>query len=277
MIKEIVLDIDGTLLTSEKVISPATRDALVSAQENGVKVILASGRPTKGMMQHAKTLEMDKHDGLVVSYNGGRVTDVQTHEVLFDQPIPQTLVTQVLEHLKKFDVIPMVNDDEYMYVNNVFGGMIDVFGNQSNIIEYESRGGNFLLCEKDDLAAFIKFPVNKILIAGEADYLKKVADEIYAPFKDQLNGAFSAPFYFEITDKGIDKAKALDIVNQKLGIKQEEVISFGDAQNDTSIINYAGTGVVMGNGTDEMKAIADFVTKSNDEDGIPFAMNKFMC
>lgn len=274
--KAIVLDIDGTLLNDEKVITPKTKQALISAQENGVKVMLASGRPTNGMVKLAKELQMDRHDGFLISYNGARVTDVQTGEILFDQSIPKALAQSVLETLTNYDLIPMINDDQYMYVNNVFGGMIDVFGKPTNIIEYESRGGNFLLCEKENLVPFADFPLNKILVAGEADYLQSVADEIYEPFKDQLNGAFSAPFYFEFTDKGIDKAKALDVVNSSLGITANEVISFGDAQNDTSIINYAGIGVVMGNGTDDMKALADFVTASNNEDGIALALEKFL-
>ncbi|MDR1605508.1 MAG: Cof-type HAD-IIB family hydrolase [Streptococcaceae bacterium] len=274
--KEIVLDIDGTLLNSDKVITPKTKSALIEAQESGIKVILASGRSTNGMLKFAKELQMAQYDGLLVAYNGARVTDVQTGEVLFDQSIPKGLAQSVLEKLKSYDLIPMINDDQYMYVNNVFGGMIDVFGKQANIIEYESRGGNFLLCEQEDLAKFADFPLNKILVAGEADYLQAVADEIYAPFKAHLTGAFSAPFYFEFTAKGIDKAKALDVVNTRLGIEAKDVISFGDAQNDATIINYAGLGVVMGNGTEAMKASADFVTSSHDEDGIAVALAKFL-
>ena len=274
--KEIVLDIDGTLLNDQKQISPKTKQALIKAQENGIKVILASGRPTKAMVKFAKELEMDKHNGLLISYNGAKVTNIQTGEVLFNQVLPQELAVQVLEHLKKFNVIPMINDDEYMYVNNVFGGMIRINGESFNIIQYESRGGDFLLQEKADLAEFAKSPLNKILIAGEAEYLANAAKEIYAPFKATLNGAFSAPFYFEITDKGIDKAKALEVVNQNLGIKPFEVISFGDAQNDTSIIKYAGVGVVMGNAKEDMKKIADFVTLSNNEEGIAYALEKYL-
>jgi len=276
--KEIVLDIDGTLLSDEKQISPKTKEALIQAQENGVKVILASGRPSKGMFHLAHELQMDKHDGLVISNNGAKVTDIQTGEVLFNQALPIDLAKNVLEHLKGFDVIPMINDDEYMYVNDVFApnGMITFREKTSSIIQYESRGNGFLLQEREDLAAFADFSLNKILIAAQADYLAEHAEAIYAPFKETLNGAFSAPFYFEITDKGIDKAKALDVVNKKLGIEAKDVIAFGDAHNDASIIQYAGVGVAMGNAHDDMKEMADFVTLSNNEDGIAHALEKFL-
>ncbi|MCL1934776.1 MAG: Cof-type HAD-IIB family hydrolase [Defluviitaleaceae bacterium] len=274
-IKQIVLDIDGTLLTSKKEISENTKKALIKAQENGIQIVLASGRPTSGMVTLIKNLQMDKYGGLALSYNGARITDAMTGDVLFDTTLPQVFVTKVLEHLKSFDVIPMVNDDKYMYVNNVYGGMIYTFGKLSNIIEYESRGGNFLLCEKIDLAKFVDFSLNKILIAGEANYLKENIDNIFSPFENELNGAFSTPFYFEITAKNIDKANALHIVNQKNNIDKSNVMSFGDAHNDRSIIEYAKIGVAMGNAHDDMKAIAQYITLSNDEDGIMHALEHF--
>ncbi|MDR2538509.1 MAG: Cof-type HAD-IIB family hydrolase [Bifidobacteriaceae bacterium] len=274
--KEIILDIDGTLLNSQRIISPRTKQALLDAQASGVKLVLASGRPTKGMIGLAHELEMDQHDGLLVSYNGARVTDVQTNEILFDQPIPSDLVVKVLEHLKQFDAVVMINDDQYVYVNDVFSGMIENEGQTINIIQYEAHDGGFLLCEVQDLAKFATFPIPKILIAGSSEYLHSISDQIYAPFKNKLNGAFSSPCYFEFTDLGIDKAKALSIVNQKLAIAPSDVIAFGDAPNDRSIVEYAGVGVVMDNGTVDMKAIADYVTASNNEDGIAVALEKFL-
>lgn len=94
-IKAIVLDIDGTLVTTEKVISKKTRDILIKAQENGIKVILASGRPTRGMWHLAEELELDKHNGYLVSFNGARVTDCETKEVLFNQALDTGCVERI--------------------------------------------------------------------------------------------------------------------------------------------------------------------------------------
>lgn len=276
IIKAIVLDIDGTLLNTGKIISEKTKQALIAAQEKGIKVILASGRPTTGMLELAEQLEMTKYEGFLVSYNGARVTDCLTKKVLFNQAMSIETGQAILEHLKKFDVIPMIDKEDYLYVNDVYSGMLDLPDGAFNIIEYEAGGGNFKLSEIDDLAAFATFPINKILIAAQPEYLQKIAPALHAPFDEIVTAAFSAPFYFEFTDKGIDKAKALNTVFPEMGIHSENIIAFGDGHNDRSIIEYAGIGVAMGNAVDALKEIADDVTLSCDEDGIAAGLEKYL-
>ena len=276
IIKAIVLDIDGTLLNTGKIISEKTKQALIAAQEKGIKVILASGRPTTGMLELAEQLEMTKYEGFLVSYNGARVTDCLTKKVLFNQAMSIETGQAILEHLKKFDVIPMIDKEDYLYVNDVYSGMLDLPDGAFNIIEYEARGGNFKLSEIDDLAAFATFPINKILIAAQPEYLQKIAPALHAPFDEIVTAAFSAPFYFEFTDKGIDKAKALNTVFPEMGIHSENIIAFGDGHNDRSIIEYAGIGVAIGNAVDALKEIADDVTLSCDEDGIAAGLEKYL-
>ena len=256
-IKAIVMDIDGTLLTSEKKISPKTRQALVDAQKQGLSLILASGRPTNGMRPLADELEMAHYNGHLLSYNGACVTHHGSQQQLFNQTISKSLSQQILEHLKQFDVIPMINDETFMYVNDVFHN-------------------NFQLCEWHDLAARLNFPLNKILIAGEPAYLQKYHEAIYAPFKETVTAAFSAPFYFEFTAKNIDKARSLEKLTLQLGITAEEVIAFGDGHNDYTMLEWAGTGIAMENAVDELKSIATEVTLSNDNDGIAVALANFL-
>ena len=266
--KAIVLDIDGTLLTSEKKLSKLTKVSLLKAQKQGVKVILASGRPTTGMLDLAEELELAKYDGYLVSYNGSKVIDVKTGEELFNQAMTVEEGKAVLEHMKQFDVTVMIDKDDYMYTNDVFSCTLDYKGQPLNIVEYESRGGKYKLCEQDDLAGFLDYPINKILTAGKPEYLKEVYQEMKAPFNNQLNCVFTADFYFEFTAQHIDKAKALDTVLSPLGIERRDVIAFGDGHNDITMLAYAGMGVAMENAVSELKRVADFETNSNDEEGI---------
>ena len=275
-IKVIIMDVDGTLLNSEKKLTSKTKEALIKAQRNGIKVILASGRPTSGLMDLGKELEMDKHNGLFVSFNGSKVVDCETMDVLFNAPMTVEQGKAVLEHMKKFNVKPMIDKDEYMYVNDVYDCDITSKGQTINIIKYESRGGKFFLCEHDDLSSFVDYPLNKILTAGDDNYLQANYKEMMEPFKDTLNCMFTAPFFFEFTAKGIDKAKALDTVLKPMGYKQEEMIAFGDGHNDISMVEYAGTGVAMSNAVQELKDISQYITLSNDEDGIAEALYKYM-
>lgn len=275
-LKMIVLDIDRTLLNEDKVISTRTKDKLVTAQQRGIKVVLASGRPTQGMLSLAEELEMDKYEGFLVSYNGSQVYDVKTKEILFNQAISAELANDILSHLSSFDVVPMVDHGEYMYVNNAFFDInYETPPGFVNIVHYEARGGNFKVAEVDDYRKVIKNSVNKILVAGNPEYLEKNHEAMRAPFDNTVTTAFSAPFYFEYTDKGIDKAKALDEVFSPMGFSKENMIAFGDGQNDRSIIEYAGIGVAMGNAVQEILDLADEVTSSNDEDGIAEFLDRY--
>lgn len=275
-IEAIILDIDGTLLSDNKEITPATKKALITAQQTGVKLILASGRPTTAMHLYAKQLEMEKYHGLIVSYNGAKVVDCQTNEELFSQALTVAEGKAVLEHMKQFKVKPMIDKDDYMYVNNVFDSFVPYRGEEINIIEYESRSGNFKLCEKEDLAAFVDYPISKILTAGDPAYLKENYQAMMAPFKESLNCVFTADFYFEFTAQGIDKAKALDTVLKPMGISAENLIAFGDGHNDITMVRYAGTGVAMQNAVPELKAAANTITLSNNEDGIAYLLNSLI-
>lgn len=275
-IEAIILDIDGTLLSDNKEITPATKKALITAQQTGVKLILASGRPTTAMHLYAKQLEMEKYHGLIVSYNGAKVVDCQTNEELFSQALTVAEGKAVLEHMKQFKVKPMIDKDDYMYVNNVFDSFVPYRGEEINIIEYESRSGNFKLCEKEDLAAFVDYPISKILTAGDPAYLKENYQAMMAPFKESLNCVFTADFYFEFTAQGIDKAKALDTVLKPMGIGAENLIAFGDGHNDITMVRYAGTGVAMQNAVPELKAAANTITLSNNEDGIAYLLNSLI-
>ncbi|MBC1600689.1 HAD family phosphatase [Listeria welshimeri] len=272
----IILDIDGTLLNDDKKISPETKKALITAQQNGVKLILASGRPTTGMHLYAEQLEMEKYHGLLVSYNGAKVVDCQTKEELFNQTLTIAEGKAVLEHMKQFEVKVMIDKDDYMYVNNVYDCYIPYKGEEINIIQYESRGGNFKLCEKEDLTAFLDYRINKILTAGDPDYMQKNYQAMMAPFKNTLNCVFTADFYFEFTAKNIDKAKALDTVLTPMGIHAENIIAFGDGHNDITMVKYAGTGIAMDNAVPELKAVANSITLSNNKDGIAHVLNNFI-
>lgn len=273
--KVIIMDVDGTLTNSKKVATPQTKEALLKAEEAGAVLVLASGRPTSGLMDLAKELEMDKHHGLLVAYNGSTVVDCETMEVLFNQALSVEEGKAVLEHMKKFDrVRPMIDKGEYMYVNNVYDNWITWNGKPFDVIQYESRGGKFKLCEVDDLVAFVDFPLNKILTTSDPEYLQEHYQEMMEPFKDSLSCMFTGDFYFEFTAQGIDKAKALDTVLIPMGYKREDMIAFGDGHNDASMVTYAGIGIAMENAVQDLKDIADEVTLSNEEDGIAVALYK---
>lgn len=275
MVKVIITDVDGTLLNSNKKISEKTKNDLIKAQELGIRLILASGRPTSALTRLAKELHMEKHNGLLIAYNGSKIIDCSNGEILYNKPMDKDNVRLALEHLKKFNVIPMIDVDNNLYVNDVFHN-IYVDKKEFNVIQYESRSGGFRLCEIDDLPLFVDFPINKILIAGNPEYLKENLSKITEPFNKVFNIALTTPFYLEFNAKDVDKLEAIKDTLEPMGYKKEDIIAFGDGGNDIAMINYAGIGVAMENAMDELKNVAKFITYSNDSDGISYALRKYI-
>lgn len=277
-IKAIAMDIDGTLTNDQKVISPRTREKLLAAQESGIKLILASGRPAWGLHALAQELDLQNHDGLLVAFNGAHVVDAQTDEVLFDQAMPADELHRLIDNLRNFDVIPMISLGRDLHVVDSYHCMITLpDGSQKNIVKYERDACDLKIREVESLHEVADaYPVDKLLTAGDPAYLQAHYEEMYAPFKQTLSGMFTADWYFEYTAPGIDKARALEGALPKLGIDASEVVSFGDGQNDKSMIEWAGTGVAMGNAVEEVKAVAQMVTADNNEDGIAVALDKLL-
>jgi Cof subfamily protein (haloacid dehalogenase superfamily) len=274
MIKAILLDIDGTLTNDQKQITPRTRDALLAAQDAGAVLVLASGRANMGLIGFADTLDMKRHNGIFVCFNGAKAMNYQTGEVYFQQTLTVDQGKRVLAHMQDFDVCPIYDRGAYMYLENAFF-TITRDGEPWNIAEYEAHNNNYLLCEVANNADFLEWELNKILVAGQPEYLQEHWQEMGAPFEGELSAMFTAPYYYEFTPLGVDKTRALKETFTVLGIDRSEVIAFGDAQNDQSMIEWAGIGVAMGNAVDEVRAVADYVTLSNNDDGIAAALEHF--
>lgn len=266
MKKWIILDLDGTLNNDEKKITPKTQAALLAAQEQGAKIVLASGRPTSGFKREIEALQLDKHENYILSYNGGKIINIKTNEVIYENAIPMPLAKEVCRHLEQFDVTPIVDDGATIYTTDPNGFMIP----------YESKGNYLAIQQVENIADAIDFSPVKILIASPNEILIPLLEDISAPFKEQLNFTLSAPFYYEATMSGIDKASSLKKLCALLSIDTKDMIAFGDAQNDASMVQLAGYGVAMGNACDALKEIADEITLSNNEDGIAHTLAKFL-
>lgn len=275
-IKALALDIDGTLTNDRKVVSPRTKRALLDAQAAGIRLILSSGRPVQGLRAIARELDLQRHGGMLVAFNGAHVVDAQTDEVLFDQPMERDVLRDLVEHVRSFDVIPWITEDRYLYVQRGDRRVITYRGAPFDIVEYERKMCDLELVEVDDLLEVCSRPQDKLLCASEPEYLQAHWREMSAPFAGVLSSMFTADFYYEFMAPGISKGNALAGALPKVGIDSSEVAAFGDAENDISMLEWAGVGVAMGNATDAVKGVADMVTASNNEDGIALVLERLL-
>ncbi|MCL2560120.1 MAG: Cof-type HAD-IIB family hydrolase [Turicibacter sp.] len=255
--KVLALDIDGTLVGSDHNILPETREALIKAQEKGLKVVLASGRPTPGMMALSKALQLEKFGGFVLSYNGGRITNMKTEEIVHEQFLTPSEAHEVYDLAKALGVNMMAYD----------GGEI-LTVDHDQYIQLESDINEMPLRPIDDFKTAVVNNTIKTLTTGEPERIAEVETVYLEKFGDRFSICRSMPFFLEVMPQGINKAASLGKLLDALGLTREDLAACGDGFNDVEMIRFAGLGVAMDNAVDEVKAVADHVTRSNDDNGI---------
>ena len=264
--KMIVLDLDGTLTNNKKEITPRTKEALMKAQAKGVKIVLASGRPTYGIMPLAEELELKKNGGFILAFNGGKIIDCSDCRTIFEQKLDETLVPLLYHAAKKAG----------MQILTYQGEGIAATDKNDKYVQEEARINKMPVEEYDDFLQQLVYPVNKCLIVGDPAPLHQLEIKLKKELEGRMDVYRSADYFLECVPLGIDKARSLDRLITTLGITKEEVIACGDGYNDLSMINFAGLGVAMSNAADDIKAQADYVTLSNEEDGIAHVVDKFI-
>jgi len=264
--KLLVLDLDGTLTNNKKEITEHTLRTLIAAQEKGVKIVLASGRPTYGIAPIAEKLQMKKYGGYILSYNGGEIIDWQTGEMMYENVLEDEVLPYLYQCAKDNGFAIVTYKDKYVLTEHPH----DEYVQKEAIL-------NVMEAKKvDHFLEAIDFPVPKCLIVGEATRLAELEKEMYNELKDRMGVYRSEPYFLELVPKDIDKAQSLAVLLSKIGATREEMIAVGDGFNDRSMIEFAGLGVAMANAQDVVKQSADYITLSNEEDGVAAVVEKFM-
>lgn len=264
--KLIAMDLDGTLNNDQKQITEKTRSALMAAQQKGIRLALASARPSPGLFRERDALRLQDHQGILMSYNGGRIVDAQTNKVLFETSMDIEETRRVLRRLESLPVTPILDDGVQFYVKDKNGYKVD----------YECFNNRMECMEVENLADFLNFAPIKILMSVLPEEISAVQAQIAAFLPESLTVVQTAAFYLEVIPRCINKGQGIEDICRTVGISPAEVISFGDAENDIPMLRAAGMGVAMGNAAENVKAAADMVTLSNNEDGIAAALEKLL-
>ena len=285
--KMIVLDLDGTLTNSKKemtsrtrdtllkaeqqgvrivLASGRTRDTLLKAEQQGVRIVLASGRPTYGITALAEELDLKTYRGFILAFNGGRITDCATGKVVFDLPLNPEVVPPLYEAVKKHGMEMLTYQDEKIAATKKANKYVlhEAFINKMPIVEYT------------DFIHQIRYPINKCLVVGDPAPLHELELQLAETFKGVMDVYRSAGFFLECVPPGIDKAHSLERLFELTGIRREEVIACGDGYNDQSMIRFAGLGVAMANAPKDIQDSANYITYSNEEDGVAHVVEKFI-
>ncbi|WP_078431210.1 Cof-type HAD-IIB family hydrolase [Metabacillus halosaccharovorans] len=263
--KMIVLDLDDTLLRDDHSISVRTKDALMKAQELGVKVVLASGRPTFGMRHIAQELNLDHYGSFILSFNGGKIINCSTEEEMFSSTLSPEAIHKLYE----------VSVREGVFIHTYLGDEI-ITQDENPYTDIEANLTGLPIKIVPNFVNAVNEPVVKSLMVGPPEQLKEVERKLQTELADEFSIMRSKPYFLEFTEKGVTKGTSLDQLIQACGIKREEIIAIGDSYNDLSMIEFAGLGVAMGNAPDDIKEIANFVTESNMNDGVAKVVEEFI-
>jgi Cof subfamily protein (haloacid dehalogenase superfamily) len=263
--KMIVLDLDDTLLNDEHSLSKRNKEALMAAQELGVKVVLASGRPTFGMVSIAKDLQLDQYGSYILSFNGSKIINAKTNEEIFNSTISSEMAHRLYDLSKREGVAILSYKDESIVIEEP---------NEYADIEATITGLPMQIV--DQFKATITEPVVKAMMLAHPDVLVNVEQTLVKEVGEEVSVFRSKPFFLEFTALNVTKGTSLHQLTQKLGIKAEEVIAIGDSYNDITMIEFAGLGVAMGNAPDAIKEIANHVTETNNNDGVAKVVEDFI-
>ncbi len=263
--KMIVLDVDGTLLNNDKIITARMRATLIKAQQMGLRLILASGRPTCGVLPLAKELDMDKYEGFILSYNGGQIMNVQTGEILFEKRVDPKMIPYLERKAIKNNFAIFTYYEDTIYATDI---------SNEHIIR-EAELNSMRLKEPDNFSEAITFsPYKCMLVSDDENALIGLENHWKKRLAGELDVFRSENYYLEVVPPFIDKANTLSVLLGKLDVASKDIVAIGDGVCDVTMIQLAGLGIAMGNAQESVKACADYVTLSNEEDGVAVAIEK---
>lgn len=263
MIRLIAADMDDTLLDAGSNLTARTLDVLQKAMAQGVMVSLSSGRMTESMLPFAQKIGVNAP---MILFNGALIYDHRTDTTLFSNPIPADIALGVAKMIEQMGIYLQIYPGKGYYCNHR--------------CEHTDRYEASIRVKCTELGV----PVSQWMQGGMVKMLAIATPEVIDDAQKKLRAAFpkgvnfmkSKAHYLEIVGEGIDKGSAIRVLAEKLGISTDEIMAFGDGQNDASMLAAAGWGVAMENAVEECKAVAKLIAPRNTEDGVAQVIEKML-
>jgi len=261
-IRFIAIDIDGTLITPDKRITNPVREALEYAEKKGVMVSLITGRLYPTCKRYSLELGIS---GPCIIYQGAMIIDSRTDRVLQEIRVPKRVALEIIKYSRENSLSLNVYMDQYTFYTEK--------PNEYSILDAQLNEVEIQIVE--DIERIVTNDPLKLMFVGEPNTISSL-ETFFTSKDDSYSATTSLPQFLEIVGKKATKKDALEWLSKRLKIEQEEIMAIGDSHNDISMIEWAGIGVAMGNADEKVKKVADFITLSNTEDGVAYAIKKFI-
>ncbi|HEX30423.1 TPA: HAD family phosphatase [Candidatus Poribacteria bacterium] len=256
-LKLIAIDLDGTLLYDDGTLSERNAEAISKALSLGVEIVLASGRMFRTILPYARRLNLT---GPIIAYNGALAKVISTGEVLSHTPIPPEIADEIVDHCLSRELHLNFYLNERVYVQHI---------NKWSRL-YDTRTGS--RSKRVDLARLKGSAPTKLLVIDHPSRIRGLVEEFRSLLDNRLYFLVTMPEYIEFMNKEVSKGRALRDIMNRFGVSRQEVAVIGDGNNDLPMMEEAGVKVAMGNATDKLKCMADYVVGSNEEDGVAEAI-----
>lgn len=272
-IKLIAIDLDGTLLHSDRTLSDENRQAVQEAKAAGVQVVLCTGRPLRSMHYLLDEIGLRDEEDLAITYNGGLIQRTQSGEIVNQITFNREQCLDIYELGESLNMPVNFIDLDYVYEPPYPVGAESVYmATNKNVPKDQAL--KFVDVGMDDLPD--PFTINKIVMSRPADELDAIIPKIPVAYHEKYNIYKSQPFILEILPQKVDKGYSMRLLGDMLDLEKDQIMGIGDQENDLSLVENAGFGVAMENAIPLVKESADYITKTNDENGVAHVIRKFV-
>lgn len=265
MYKMVAIDMDGTLLRPDHTISERTKKTIQKAKDKGIKIVLASGRPLEGLKKYLKELDLISEEDYVLGFNGALVQNTKTKKIIKRNVLKGNDLAYLYSISKKLGVNIHAFTQEGC-ITPVMNKYSELEGTMNEIPVKVTEFNN--IKKEEDII--------KVMMVDEPEILDKAIENLPSDVYEKYTVVKSAPYFLEFLNKDANKGEGVKALANHLNISPKEIICIGDAGNDVHMIEFAGLGVAMGNAFEEVKEIADYITKSNENDGVAKVIEKFI-
>jgi Cof subfamily protein (haloacid dehalogenase superfamily) len=271
MFKLVAIDIDGTLLNSQRNISNENKRVIMKAAEKGVRIIICSGRVFTGARYFARQLQLNDP---IISCNGAEIREIDTSRLLFGSYINLEDCIEITDICRHENIYVHTYVGETMYTERLeFGSKLYALINRQ--LPRKDRIDIRVVKNLKRVFQLNKVPASKFVVVSEVSgHLSRVKKLIRKIKTVDITSSFSDNI--EIVNRGVDKGSALKYLSEQLNINRNEIIAIGDNENDRTMFEFAGLSAVMGNAGEHLKDIAGYVTSDNDNEGVSEVFKKFV-
>lgn len=268
--KLLVVDMDGTLLNSSKKVSHETRQVLEELKNIGVNIAIATGRIYTTVKAYAKDLKIEAP---IIACNGAVIKDINNNKTIYSNHISEENCYRILEICKRYGTNCYLYSEDTIFAEKLeklgkyFIKMSKTQKEEDKIKVEMVNDSREVVSRGEKIYKFVIFSDDsKSVEFAKEEILKSLDLEVYKSTSD----------FLDVVNKGVCKGSGIRNLANIFDIETEEIIAVGDNENDISMIKYAGLGIAMGNGVDEIKKVADYITDTNDNDGLAKALRKFV-